>query len=59
LVVQNSGQLGDFSKENGFGLRSTEDRLNLLYQGKASFAIKNMDNEMVESRITMPIASLH
>ena len=59
LVVQNSGQLGDFSKENGFGLRSTEDRLNLLYQGKASFAIKNMDNEMVESKITMPVAVLH
>jgi sensor histidine kinase YesM len=59
LVVQNSGQLGDFSKENGFGLRSTEDRLNLLYQGKASFAIKNMNNEMVESRITMPVAPLH
>ena len=59
LVVQNSGQLGDYSNGNGFGLRSTEDRLNLLYQGKASFAIKNMDNEMVESRITMPVAPLH
>ena len=59
LVVQNSGQLGEYSNENGFGLRSTEDRLNLLYQGKASFAIKNMDNEMVESRITMPVAPLH
>ena len=59
LVVQNSGQLGEYSNGNGFGLRSTEDRLNLLYQGKASFAIKNMDNEMVESRITMPVAPLH
>jgi two-component system LytT family sensor kinase len=59
LVVQNSGQLGDYSNGNGFGLRSTEDRLNLLYQGKANFAIKNMDNEMVESRITMPVAPLH
>ena len=59
LVVQNSGQLGEYSNGNGFGLRSTEDRLNLLYQGKASFAIKNMDNDMVESRITMPVAPLH
>ena len=26
-----------------------------LYQGKATFAIKNLDAEMVESRITMPL----
>ncbi len=55
LVVQNSGQLGVYINENGFGVRSTQDRLNLLYQGKATFAIKNLDNEMVESRITMPL----
>jgi two-component system LytT family sensor kinase len=54
LSVQNTGQLGNYPNSNGFGLKSTEDRLNLLYQGKASFAIKNMNNEMVESRITMP-----
>jgi LytS/YehU family sensor histidine kinase len=57
LSVQNTGQLGDYSNINGFGLKSTEDRLNLLYQGKASFAIKNMNNEMVESRITMPFTA--
>ncbi|MBC7886775.1 MAG: histidine kinase [Ferruginibacter sp.] len=55
IVVQNSGQLGTYINENGFGVRSTQDRLNLLYQGKASFAIKNLGNEMVESRITMPL----
>jgi len=55
LVVQNSGQLGSYINENGFGVRSTQDRLNLLYQGKATFAIKNLDTEMVESRITMPL----
>ena len=54
LSVQNTGQLGNYPNSNGFGLKSTEDRLNLLYQGKASFAIKNINNEMVESRITMP-----
>lgn len=55
LVVQNSGQLNTYINENGFGVRSTQDRLNLLYQGKATFAIKNLDDEMVESRITMPL----
>lgn len=58
LVVQNSGQLGFHKNENGFGVRSTQDRLNLLYQGKATFAIKNLDDEMVESRITMPLATI-
>lgn len=58
LVVQNSGQLGLYINENGFGVRSTQDRLNLLYQGKATFAIKNLDDEMVESRITMPLVAV-
>jgi two-component system, LytTR family, sensor kinase len=55
LVVQNSGQLGSYLNENGFGVRSTQDRLNLLYQGKATFAMRNIDHETVESRITMPV----
>lgn len=58
LVVQNSGQLETYINENGFGVRSTQDRLNLLYQGKASFAIKNLANDMVESRITMPVNNI-
>jgi LytS/YehU family sensor histidine kinase len=58
LVVQNSGQLGVFISGHGFGVRSTQDRLNLLYQGKATFAIKNLNTEMVESRITMPLTNL-
>lgn len=57
LVVQNTGQLHSQKNENGFGVRSTQDRLNLLYQGKATFAIKNLDAEMVESRITMPLVT--
>ena len=55
LVVQNSGQLNTYINENGFGVKSTQDRLNILYQGKASFAIKNLNGDMVESRITMPL----
>jgi two-component system, LytTR family, sensor kinase len=58
LVVLNSGQLNGYINEDGFGVRSTQDRLNLLYQGKANFAIKNLDTEMVESRITMPVSAI-
>ena len=63
IVVLNTGQLNGYNNEDarlpneqGFGIRSTQDRLNMLYQGKASFAIRNYDTEMVESKITMPLA---
>ncbi len=58
LVVQNSGQLNSSINEDGFGVRSTQYRLNLLYQGKATFEIKNVNSDMVESRITMPVAAI-
>ena len=60
LVVQNSGKLNGFAtvKEDGFGIRSTQDRLNLLYQGKANFDIHEIAGGMVESRIIMPVATI-
>ena len=58
LVVQNSGKLNGNNgiSDNGFGIRSTQDRLNLLYQGKADFEIHQLENGMVESKIIMPRA---
>jgi len=65
LLVQNSGQLNGYvigesllPDGQGFGVRSTQDRLNLLYQGKARFDIKNLNSEIVESRIIMPVNNL-
>ncbi len=55
LIVRNSGQLDTNTNEDGFGVKSTQYRLNLLYQGKATFEIKNIETDMVESRITMPV----
>lgn len=55
LIVQNSGQLNGYMNGDGFGVKSTQDRLRFLYQGKAHFDIKNMDNQRVESRVTMPV----
>ena len=57
LLVQNTGQLllKSVNSEGGFGIKSTEDRLNLIYQGKASFSIKNLTDNIVESKITMPV----
>lgn len=57
LVVRNSGKLDGFKsyKDSGFGIRSTHERLNLLFQGKANFQIKETTDGMVESIITMPM----
>jgi two-component system, LytTR family, sensor kinase len=58
IVVINSGQLNGHINGDGFGVKSTQDRLNLLYQGKASFAIRNLNADMVESKIIMPLGNI-
>lgn len=55
LLVQNTGQLTPNINGDGFGIKSTQDRLNLMYQGKATFAIRNINGNMVESKVTMPV----
>ncbi len=55
ILVQNSGQLNGSINTEGFGIKSTQDRLNLLYQGKARFDIKNLSSEIVESKVIMPV----
>ncbi|MGB4845448.1 MAG: histidine kinase [Ferruginibacter sp.] len=55
LLVQNTGQLTSPINGDGFGIKSTQDRLNLMYQGKAVFDIRNLDTDMVESKVTIPV----
>jgi two-component system, LytTR family, sensor kinase len=55
LQVQNTGQLLRNPDGEGFGIKSTQDRLNLMYQGKAVFEIKNLNASMVESKVTLPV----
>ncbi len=59
IIVQNSGTLNGnaYEAKEGFGIKSTQDRLNLLYQGKAQFKIKEINGNMVESKVIMPVAS--
>lgn len=56
LIVQNSGTLnGNYKAETeGFGIKSTEERLSLLYQGKAAFSIREIEPGLVESKIIIP-----
>ena len=55
LQVQNTGQLLSVPNGEGFGIKSTQDRLNLMYQGKAVFEIRNINTFMVESKVTLPV----
>lgn len=55
LLVQNTGQLSPTPNEEGFGIKSTQDRLNLMYQGKAVFQIRNLSTAMVESKVLIPV----
>jgi two-component system LytT family sensor kinase len=55
LQVQNTGQLLSVPNGEGFGIKSTQDRLNLMYQGKAIFEIRNINTSMVESKVTLPV----
>lgn len=55
LLVQNSGQLSETMNGDGFGIKSTQDRLNLMYQGKAQFEIRNAGPDTVESKVIVPV----
>ncbi|MBI5373256.1 MAG: histidine kinase [Sphingobacteriales bacterium] len=56
LVVQNTGQLnGRPDTEEGFGLSSTTNRLNLLYGDKARFEIRQVNGSLVEARVLIPV----
>jgi two-component sensor histidine kinase/phosphatidylglycerophosphate synthase len=56
LIVQNTGQLnGNTTNGDGFGINSTRNRLKLLFGGKATFEIRNTENDMVEAKIKMPV----
>lgn len=55
ITVKNTGYLNEDLNPVGFGLSSTQSRLKLLYGGKASFEIKNNQENMVEAIIVMPM----
>lgn len=55
LVVQNSGMLEELSFDEGFGLKSTRDRLKFLYKTNSDFQIQNINGNKVEAKISMPV----
>ncbi|HEX5023897.1 MAG TPA: histidine kinase, partial [Agriterribacter sp.] len=55
LIIRNSGVLNGHTGYTGFGLQSTQDRLNLLFGTKATFEIKDIPGNMVEAKVIMPV----
>jgi sensor histidine kinase YesM len=59
LIVQNTGHLnGSLRNADGFGIASTQNRLQLLFGQKAHFQIKDTDGNIVEAKVTMPVHTL-
>ena len=55
LIVQNTGVLNEEMAPEGFGLKSTRDRLNFLFHGDADFQIKRINGDEVQAKIIMPV----
>lgn len=57
LIVQNSGRLSGQINDEGFGLSSTKNRLQLLFGDKSNFEIKQVNGNMVEATVLIPVIS--
>ncbi len=55
LVIQNTGYLNGSLYDDGFGLTSTKNRLQLLFGDKANFDIREISGNTVEATVLIPI----
>jgi two-component system LytT family sensor kinase len=58
LIVQNTGSIESANNTEGFGIVSTQNRLKLLYGGKAELALRNVNGNMVEAKVVMPVTNI-
>ena len=52
--IRNSGQLVENNKRKGYGLKNTRERLDLMYDGRASIEITNTDDGFVTTILKLP-----
>jgi sensor histidine kinase YesM len=57
LAVQNTGKLNGTVTEEGFGLSSTLNRLNILYGDKAKFQLAQVTPQTVEAKVRLPLTT--
>ncbi|HLY71759.1 MAG TPA: histidine kinase [Puia sp.] len=55
LIIQNTGYLNGSVYDDGFGLTSTKNRLQLLFGDKANFDIKEINGNTVEATVLIPV----
>ncbi len=55
LVIRNTGRLNLTGNEDGFGLTSTRNRLHLLFGDEANFNIREINGNMVEAELHIPL----
>ena len=56
LTIENTGYLNSTINIDGFGLASTQNRLQLMFGEKAHFQITGISNNMVEAKILIPVS---
>ena len=56
LSVINSGMLEIKQGHEGFGLQSTSNRLQLIFGDAASFSIEQLNKNMVEAKVVIPLS---
>ena len=55
LAVSNTGRLNGNINNDGFGIKSTTERLNLIYGDKGSFTIIQLNPDTVLARVSLPL----
>jgi sensor histidine kinase YesM len=55
LIVRNTGRLNGGINKEGFGLQSTSNRLGLLFGPNADFEIQDLNDNLVEARVRIPV----
>jgi sensor histidine kinase YesM len=55
LIVQNTGTLNAENNTEGFGITSTQTRLNLLYGKEAKLELNAITHNMVEAKVILPV----
>jgi len=55
ISVQNTGVINEHGNSDGFGVVSTQNRLNLLYGKEAQFELREIENNLVEAKVCIPI----
>lgn len=55
IIVQNPGQIAVKTPETGIGMENLTKRLQLYYEGAAQFKLENMEPNLVQATLIIPI----